>query len=70
MSVHKFGEVCLSGLTSAFSGALPFARPLERIVGQHHQLTVADSAERSQIFGVTLLEYPETNVFLHPVSVS
>ena len=43
-------------------------RPLERIVGQRHQLTVANSVKQSQIFGVTLLEYPETNVFWRPVT--
>lgn len=60
--------ISIVGLTHAITGALPFARPLERTIGQHPQVTVVNSAERSQIFGVTLLEYPETNVSLRAVS--
>lgn len=40
------------------------------MAGQHHQFGVAGSAERSQMFGVTFLEYPEINVLVRPVSGS
>ncbi len=41
-----------------------------RLVMPHHPLLLVHSVERSQRFGVTLFDYPETNRFLSPVSVS
>lgn len=45
------------------------ARPVQRDFGRH-QLPLADSSDRSQIFGITSLEYPEMNLSLRPLGKS